>query len=562
MEYEGGKSLRKLSVIILTTLLVLSSIFIIHPSTEAAKGVDQEPRNLVQGLPYEWSDEPEPQYADTEYKLTDGVYGSEQFWDDPWIGHLRGKTREVIFDLGEKKSIERIQANFLQDSASGIQFPNTVSIYVSNNKHTWGTLAHINTKIGIWTSGPPVTQQFVWDGKEDGFWKGNPNATMAYARYVKVTFTTEVWTFIDEIEIWGYDGKMKGAVPVSADPPRYLQPGIATGGIKNLVLLYNGHYDNGAGNWTKEEMLPYVSYVDEHGEPQDWMFDGVLLLGLLTPQGRNFGTGQTTLSDWEWYLDKTFGPEGELYQLNEAVGEAKAKLNDPNYKEKVVIMIPYPGNTLTDFGDVDGDGISENFNSSIIGEEAAHQNKLKAIYWWMDEVKNRWKEGNYQHLQLTGMYWLSEGVGLSDSLEPQLIQKTSELVHRNYLKFFWIPYFQGNRNYDWKYLGFDAAVLQPNHFFSSINNEERILDASMLAQKYHMGIEIEVDERMNRDPEKRERYIDYLHGGVYYGYMKHAFKAYYQGNKSLLESALSDDPNVREHYDWMHQFVKGTYKKE
>lgn len=552
--------MNKRSMVVIASLFVLSSAVLLNFQAEAAKN-NQQLRNLVQGLPYEWSDDPEPQYADAEYKLTDGEHGSEQFWDSAWVGHLRGKTREVTFDLGEKKSIERIQANFLQDAASGIQFPNTVSIYVSNNKRTWGTLAHINTKIGIWTSGPPVTQPFVWDGKEDRFWKGNPNAEMAYARYVKVTFTAEVWTFIDEIEIWGYDGKMNGAVPVPADPPKYMQAGEATGGINHLVLLYNGHYDSGVGNWTKDDMLPYVSWVDENGRPQDWLFDGVLLLGLLTPGYRSFETGTATLEDWKWYLNKTFGPEGELDQLNEAVKEAKEALNDPNYKEKVVIMIPNPGNELSDFGDVDGDGISENFNDSLIGAEAAYENKRKAIHWWMDQVNERWEEGNYEHLQFTGMYWLSEGVGLSNPLEPQLIQKTSRLVHDNDLKFFWIPYFQGNRNYDWKSLGFDAAVLQPNHFFSSASNPDRIQDAAQLAQTYHMGVEIEFDERINADPEKRGRYIDYLNGGVDYGYMKDAFKAYYQGNKALLESALSSDPTVREHYDWMYQFIKGTYKK-
>ncbi|WP_268794563.1 DUF4855 domain-containing protein [Paenibacillus sp. DMB20] len=47
-----------------------------------------------------------------------------------------------------------------------------------------------------------------------------------------------------------------------------------------------------------------------------------------------------------------------------------------------------------------------------------------------------------------------------------------------------------------------------------------------------------------------------------HGYMKDAFKAYYQGNAALLDSARSKDPGVRQLYDWMYQFIKGTYEKQ
>lgn len=133
--------------------------------------------------------------------------------------------------------------------------------------------------------GPPREEVYDWNGSRDGIKSGNSDAEMAYARYVKVTFSmhTRAWTFIDEIEIWGADGKVEGAEEVAAEQPSYLEPGEATAGIRNLGLLYNGQYANDKGTWTKDRIIPNISYVDRAGEPVDWLFDGVLYLGLTSP---------------------------------------------------------------------------------------------------------------------------------------------------------------------------------------------------------------------------------------------------------------------------------------
>ncbi|MDZ7543619.1 DUF4855 domain-containing protein, partial [Clostridium perfringens] len=65
---------------------------------------------------------------------------------------------------------------------------------------------------------------------------------------------------------------------------------------------------------------------------------------------------------------------------------------------------------------------------------------------------------------------------------------------------------------------------------------------------------------MNEDPAYRRRYIEYLNGGVKYGYMTNTFRGYYQGNTSLLDSARSAKPEHRVLYDWTYQFIKGTYE--
>ncbi|WP_195572577.1 DUF4855 domain-containing protein [Paenibacillus sp. 1001270B_150601_E10] len=516
-------------------------------------------RNLAEGLPYEWSEAPAASRPDDGTKLTDGQYASLDMNDPAWVGHVRGKTREVVFDLGEEKTIGKISAHFFQDyPTNSILVPLTVSMYVSDDKVNWGLLSHNATQL-LWGEGPPRQETYVWDGNRDGIKGGDIDGKLAYARYVKVTFTMHPsqWEYIDEIEIMGTDGMAEGAVKVPAEQPHFLAPGEATAGIRNLNLLYNGQYANGLGDWNKERIIPNISYVNKDGEPTDWMFDGVLYLGLASPAGRDFGLGQTNLGDWNWYLDKTFAATGDMQQLNEATKEVGSKLNQPDYKMKVVLMIPNPGEYLNDFGDVDGDGVSESFNDSIVGKEKAFENREKAIQWWLDQVQNIWQAKQYSNLELVGMYWLEEQISTSET-GPALIKSVSDKVHAKNLKFFWIPHSLAYKSYMWKDVGFDAVAFQPNYFFGDMD-VDRLEDAANLAKQYGMSNEVEFDDRMLTDGVFRERFIDYLNSGATTGLMQNGFRAYYQGNDAIRNLAVSKDPSLRLMYDWLYQYTKGTY---
>lgn len=519
-----------------------------------------EPRNLAAGLPYTWSEEPDASHPDNGYQLTDGVYGALDMNDPAWVGNWHKKTREVVFDLGEDKSISSVKANFLKDyPANSILNPLTVSMYVSDDNVHWGLLSD-NATQRLWGEEPVTTETYEWDGSRDGIKGGNPSAKMAYARYVKVTFTMHPtqWTFIDEIEIWGLDGRFDGAAAVPATYPQFMAPGEATAGIRNLGLLYNGQYKDGLGDWTKERIIPNISYVDKDGNPTDWLFDGVLYLGLSSPAGHDFGLGQANLDEWKWYLNKTFQSKGDMEQLNEATREVAEKLNQPAYKEKVVLMVPNPGESLSDFGDVDGDGISENFNASGIGKEKALANRLKAVDWWLDQVERTFQNANYSNLELAGIYWLDEQISTSPD-GPDLLRAVSGKIHDKQLKFFWIPHFMGYKVFMWKDVGFDAVAFQPNYFFEQ-TEYDRFEDAANLAKQYGISNEVEFDDRMLSDGVFRERYIDYLNSGVETGLMQNGFRAYYQGNNAVYNAAVNADPSNRVLYDWLYQYVKGTYQ--
>lgn len=515
-------------------------------------------RNLALGLPYEWSEQPDAAHPDDGYKLTDGIYGELDRNNSAWVGHVRGKAREVVFDLGKAKSIGKISARFFQDfPTNSILVPLEVSMYVSDNKENWGLLSHNATQL-LWGSGPPRQETFTWDGSQDGINGGKTDGKLAYARYVKVIFTIHPsqWEYIDEIEITGTDGKVDGAVTVPTEQPHFLEPGEATAGIRNLNLLYNGQYANGLGDWSKERIIPNISYVNKDGEPTDWLFDGILYLGLASPAGRDYGLGQTNLEDWKWYLDKTFAATGDMQNLNEATKEVGVKLNQPDHKVKVVLMIPDPGGSLTDFGDIDGTG-SLNFNESVVGRDKALENRGKAIQWWLDQVRQRWQAANYSNLELVGMYWLPEQIDIGET-GPDVARMMSEKVHAMNLKVFWIPHSLAYKMYMWKDVGIDAAAYQPNYFFGGMD-VDRLEDAANNAKRYGMGNEVEFDDGMLTDAVLRERFIDYLNSGVETGLMQNGFRAYYQGNNAVYNLGVSKDPSLRLMYDWLYQYLNGTY---
>lgn len=552
-------SIKKWGSVLMAAVLLMAPVSALQAKSFVPAVKEMQFRNLAAGLSYEWSEEPEASHPDVGYKLTDGKYGTLDMNDPAWVGHLRGKTREVVFDLGEEKSIGKIKSRFLQDyPTNSILVPLTVSMYVSDDQENWGLLSHNATQL-LWGEGPPRQETFEWDGSRDGIKGGNTAGKLAYARYVKVTFTTHPsqWEYIDEIEIIGTDGMVEGAIKVPAEEHRFLEPGEATAGIRNLNLLYNGQYANGLGDWNKERIIPNISYVNKDGEPVDWLFDGILYLGLTSPAGRDFGVGQTILEDWNWYLDKTFAAAGDMQQLNEATVEVGAKLNQPDHKVKVVLMIPNPGEYINDFGDVDGDGISESFNDSVVGKEKALENRIKVMQWWLDQVRQRWQEANYSNLELVGMYWLEEQISPSDT-GPDLLKAVSGKVHDMNLKFFWIPHSLAYKSFMWKDVGFDVVALQPNYFFGAMDSD-RLEDTANLAKQYGMSIEVEFDDRMLTDGVFRERYIEYLNSGVETGLMKNGFRAYYQGNNAVYNLGVSKDPSLRLMYDWLYQFLNGTY---
>lgn len=336
--------------------------------------------------------------------------------------------------------------------------------------------------------------------------------------------------------------------------------------LSNIMLIYSGHYEPPVwGTWMKNDALPYVAYLDRSGKVQDWYFDAFLFLGLQSNRKRAFDSPARSTAadkgDWQWYLDRLFADGQQIAAFDEATAYAGQELNQPDHKSKIIIAIPNPHTVLDDFGDVDGDGVSENFTSNDRTVDDAIRDRVKAVKWYVDQTLARLKEKNFQHIEIVGYYWLEEKINFNAKSEVPTIQAVARYLHEKGLKFYWIPYFKASGFREWKDLGFDVAIMQPNYFFGANIPVSRFKETVDLAKQYNMGIEIEGEGRMLEltGAQWRDRYYEYLNQGIAQGYMKDAIKAYYQGAKALLDASRISDPQIRRLYDATYEFVKGTY---
>lgn len=314
--------------------------------------------------------------------------------------------------------------------------------------------------------------------------------------------------------------------------------------------------------WVPADYLPYVAYVDAEGHPQDWMFDTIALCPQgTTPTQHSFGHNTpdkaTNLADWQWYLDEAFEPGRQLDALEAAVGQAKTALGDPDYKVNVILTLVNASPAQRDFGDPWGRGKSLNFDYRQVGPGPALANRLLAEEWLVSEFLRRWEERGYQHLRLVGFYWHPESIGFRYSPnDDEFVRGVADLVHARGLKFYWIPFYGAEGSYDWHKYGFDLAVLQPNYMFSD-TQEERLQVTSQIAQALGMGIELE--KHWNSNWTELRKWTDYLNGGRKYSYID-TVVAYYQGFKDFGRAAAADPATRRLFYDFVYQFIKGTYQ--
>ncbi|WP_051106826.1 DUF4855 domain-containing protein [Paenibacillus terrigena] len=360
---------------------------------------------------------------------------------------------------------------------------------------------------------------------------------------------------------------------VAAAATGYFPPNTAaSGNVKNMALLYTGYYGGRTtyegkelGTYDKNTLLPYVAHYNSSNTMDDTFFDSFLFLGINTPDYRDFGDTAdsakwTYKTDWEWYMNRLFTANQQLDALNQATQQVATTLNQPSYKSKVYIMIPYPNSEITNFGDVDNDGISENLNSTP-------SNMTKVIKWYIDTVRSRWNQANYSNLELKGFYWFNEDIyPYSPYDEVNAINNSGNYLHTLGLKFCWIPYFGAGQSNNWHNYTFDFSIQQPNHYFVPSSDYSRMTAVTTQAQTYNEGIEMEFDERAMHDLDFKNRFDNYLKAGAEYGYMSGAVKGWYQDifaiynfYKNKNNSGINGIYDGRQMYEDIYKFTKGTY---
>ncbi len=521
-------------------------------------------------------------------QLTDGITGTSLASDPAWVAFEQWQMpdgtfssswplRSITIDLQGTKSVTSVQA-FLMSGDFAVQ-PWAVFTYASMDGETWTPLSR-TSNVDMWIAG-----RYRWG------WRANNQIGLVHkdlvdsdveavaANFIRVDVELLHTNLMDEIEIYGYDGIVEGAVIADSgrdldNGKNYQKPGEETAGVKDMVLCYNGWYGVDAesnkyiGDWTAEKYRPYLTYLDTNGQVKDTMFDTVLLLGLYSRYGRAFCSDvaesfdPVKFEDWEWYLDKTFREGGDVDELEKAAKIAAEELGDPNYKVKLVVMSPGPDRRNTRFGPIDGKyysmEVANYYNPDVEGEWQF------CCDWWYDEVLSRFAAGNYEHVEFVGFYWLSEQVGFT----PSVVMYNTQKVHELGYKMFWIPMLAGN-GYLWaRDVGFDAIARQPNHFFESAYEPlyasylgtDQVEDIIWTAHYGNIGLEMEMDDRAFTDVSKYNQFLDYLNAAVKQKIDgPDAYRNWYQGNFALANAARSDNAQFRALYDYSYQLMQGTY---
>lgn len=490
-------------------------------------------------------------YKDGGGYLTDGKRGLLTDLNSGWVGFMRSEGVEIILDLEHPQPITLVGATFLHQPELGILMPREVEFSASLNGKDYYLLGKIKNPKPLYTKEPLIQDYFL--------------ETEAYeARYLRISFLTDVWSFIDEITVkvtsegaatLDVTSKPKIEKTSLSDFDKTPSPDVKD--MHHMVLIYSGD----TYSWQAKDFLPYVGYLNNKTLTlEDYLFDSFLFL----PYGKNAsgysfnhaGEKPAQKEHWLAYLESLFAEGTNLYGLDEAVEILKASLNDPYYKAKVEIAIPYPSERQSNFGEITG----KRLDFTTQNPQEALKNRIFAVKWYVEEAIKRFVAAKFKNLELVAFYWLEENVSFSATpFEADLVKATAAILHGKNLAFHWIPFIQAEGFREWSEFGFDLALMQPNYFFHPEAKGDRLINNARLAKKYGLSVEIEISNRVFTSEDYRGRYKLYLENALEYDFNK-TLLAYYQETSLFGIAALSDKPRKREIYDWVYQFIsKGKF---
>ncbi|MFD2368507.1 DUF4855 domain-containing protein [Brevibacillus sp. GCM10020057] len=516
---------------------------------EAAQSAEQD--DLVNVAPGSFTSVktfgPADAYFQSIEKQYPGPVGGLVTPSDEWTGFNRQFGRKVTVALSQDKPLERVALTFKQQKTSGITLPDSLDVEVSHDGKAWYYAGKALHDVPASEEKQVVRTLSV-------------SLPDVEARYVRVSFPVKVFAFARQLEVWANENAQawQGG-PVLLPPPsptQMMEDKKAGNRVENMLLAYSGAYGD-RGNWTKDDFLPMVGYRTADGYMRDQMFDTVLFLP--------YQDMPATKQGWQGYLNDLFGTDRQLDALNNAMREynrLRGTLYTTPTQEKVVLALPYPTMNQANFGKLADNQPSLSFNSAGIGEEKAYENRKAALEWYFRELQKRWNKADYAYLQLEGIYWFHELIEDSAPKERDLIRSMASMVHNEALRFYWIPYYGAPGVQEWKSLYFDYAFLQPNYYSDKPVQLDRIEGVLDTVSKYGMGVEIEGDERMYRDPKFYQTYYNQLVAAHKLGMDKNNVHAYYYGSKTLIQPATSSDPVIRGIYDDTYKWMRGKFDRE
>lgn len=476
--------------------------------------------------------------------LTDGKLSptTESCYNGYWFYTPGGGAIDFFYDIGKLSSVETLTINLLEYKDWGIYRPEDISVFLSDDGQTWYRVAYETRDLDkVNAKGTRLTYEY--------------NLDKAYAaRFVRFRIESAM-AFIDEFEAIGTkkvtsatarlaDSDFKTSLfYTNAESAQYATTENTSVNATDIALIWGG--DQGSD----DKLLSYVAYLDENGNIADYFMDGFIYLTSSAgfPSG-NKPYQENIKTDWEYLHEITFNGKNGFDKLDEVVGQVKNALGDPDYKVQVYFSLPSLRESVTDFGDVDGDGVSENLSVS--------EDRKKVLDWYISWVLETFEARNYVNLEFDGFYWLNEDVGYEVD-DSHIITEAGDAVKAAGTNFVWVPYYTANRYYLADEMGFDVMCMQPNYMFDLEKQEYRFDLAAEQTKRLGMSIEIEHSFEALGDLLYMRNYMLYLYYGVKYGF-DDSVLIYFDDNNDFEYMAKSKDPMCRYQYDATYKFVKGT----
>lgn len=477
--------------------------------------------------------------------LTDGKKAKTQSelycYGDMWFFSRGGDGIEVFYDIGRLSTIKSVNLSVLEHKEWGIVRPKFISVFLSEDGNNWYEVTDWSRPLDVsyYHSAASVQLPFTFDREYA-------------ARFVRFRIEGG-FTFIDELEAFGTK-EVKASATRLADSginpvPYYTNKEIAEYATpentpvkaKDIILLY-------ADRNKKEDLLPMFAYLDENGNIKDTLMDGVIYCSHHKLPSGTLGHLPNYKQDWEYVHNADFNGEAGFDALNEVVGQIKAELGLTDYKVKVYSTFLTLHDTVSDFGDVDGDGISE--------DATTVEGRKKIFDWYINLTLDEFAKRNYEHIEYDGFYWLNEAV-IWEKDDSHVITECGERVHAAGSNFLWVPYYKANRFFTGYELGFDMVSMQPNVVFSTDAPLWRFDSTVEMTKVRKMTVELEHSYQCLGDPAFARSYMLYLYYGAAYGYID-GIHVYYDDVANFAIMGNSKDPLSRMQYDATYKFAKQT----
>ena len=190
---------------------------------------------------------------------------------------------------------------------------------------------------------------------------------------------------------------------------------------------------------------------------------------------------------------------------------------------------------------------------------------------FIDQVRRKFDEANYQYVELAGFYIISEEIVVSPAVEDgwnhelkrseEVVPPVAEYLHALNECLCWIPYNRAGGYKRWKQVGVDYAYMQPNHFWDD-KNEHPLPRFFSDIKANNLAMEFEFDEALlegkpNCDVYKK-RFREYISNAKSEGIYGKQPLSYYHGTNGFYDLWASPAEKDKELYHEFCQFVTGN----